>query len=50
VELMAWDIDEMKQTHKAFSFRKAILRQDRQDDQERFAQTQGQLLQARECS
>jgi hypothetical protein len=49
-ELRARDIDEVKQTHKGFSFRKAILRQDRQDDQQRFAQAQEQLVQARESS
>jgi hypothetical protein len=43
-------IDEMKLTPKAFSFRKAILRQDRQDDQECFAQAQEQLVQGRESS
>jgi hypothetical protein len=48
VELRARDIDQMKQTDKAFSFRKAILRQDRRDDQERFAQAREQLVQARE--
>jgi hypothetical protein len=59
MELRARDIEQarlelrargMKQTHKAFSFRKAILRRDRQDDQERFAQAQEQLFQARESS
>jgi hypothetical protein len=35
VELRARDIDQMNQTHKAFSFRKAILRQ---DDQEHLVQ------------
>jgi hypothetical protein len=50
VELRARDIEEVKQAHKPFSFRKAILRQDRQDDQQRFAQTQEQLVQDREFS
>jgi hypothetical protein len=57
LELRARGIDGMKQTHKAFSFRKAILRQDRQEDQERsaqaqedFVQAQEQLVQAREYS
>jgi hypothetical protein len=49
-ELRARSIDEVKQTHKAFSFRKAILRQDRQDDQQRFAQAQEQLVEDRESS
>jgi hypothetical protein len=43
VELMTHYIHEMKQTHKAFSFRKAILRQDRQDVQERFVQARESL-------
>jgi hypothetical protein len=50
LELRARGMGEMKQTHKAFSFRKAILRQDRQGDPERFAQDQEQLVQARESS
>jgi hypothetical protein len=54
VELRARDVEQMKQTHKAFLFRKAILRhnrqdrQDRQDDQEQLVQTREQLVQARE--
>jgi hypothetical protein len=48
LELRADGIDEMKQTHKPFSFRKAILRQDRQDDQERAAQAQERFSQAQE--
>jgi hypothetical protein len=48
--LRARGIDEVKQAHKGFSFRKAILRQDRQDDEEHFAQVQEQLVQARESS
>jgi hypothetical protein len=50
VELRARDTDQVKPTQKAFSFRKAILRQGRQDDEERFAQAQGQLVEDREFS
>jgi hypothetical protein len=48
--LRARGIDEIRQTYKAFWFRKPILRPDRQYDQERFAQDQEQLVQARESS
>jgi hypothetical protein len=46
LELRTGGVDEMKQTQKPFSFRRAILRQDRQADQEHFAEAQARYDQA----